>query len=81
MTQQPGPVPLRWWEKLIIFMLAQSPRIERIIVTQRIPDVPASGPDEWDSPEDDEDLDDETTHYANYLEHLYHAPSAEPEVD
>lgn len=81
MTQQPVSGPLRWWENLALFVLAQNPRIERIIVTQRIPGALDPSPDEWDSPEDDEDLDDETAPYADYLEHLYRSPSAEPEVD
>jgi hypothetical protein len=67
---------LRWWENLALFLLAQSPRIERIVVTQRVPG--ASPPDDGD--EDDEALDDDPSPlaYTEYLEHLYRSsPSAD----
>lgn len=80
MPRPHDPCPLRWWENLTLFLLAQSPRIERIVVTQRVPD--ASPPYEGDDPEDDEDeaLDDDhlPNAYVDYLEHLYRrSPSAD----
>lgn len=32
------PEPLRWYERLMIFMLSRSPRIHRILVEQTIRD-------------------------------------------
>lgn len=65
--------PLRWWEDLVLFFLARSPRIERIVVTQR---APATEDDE------DEELDD-THHFpqacAEFLENLYRrSPDQDP---
>ena len=76
MPRPHDPCPLRWWENLTLFLLAQSPRIERIVVTQRVPG--ASPPDDED--EDDEALDDDHSPnaYVDYLEHLYRrSPSAD----
>lgn len=79
MPRPHDPCPLRWWENLTLFLLAQSPRIERIVVTQRIPG--ATPQDEGDDPddEDDEALDDHSPNaYVDYLEHLYRrSPSAD----
>lgn len=76
MPRPQDPCPLRWWENLALFLLAQSPRIERITVLQRVPDT--------DPPEDeDEKLDTHSPQdYADYLEHLYQrSPGLEPESD
>ena len=76
MPRPVDPCPLRWWENLARFLLAQSPRIERIVVTQRIPQAPDAlppGPDDLDDGEADEALDDDPSPrvYVDYLEHLY----------
>ncbi len=81
MPRPHDPCPLRWWENLALFLLAQSPRIERIVVTQRVP--MAALPDDGDNPEDDvdEELDDDHSPraYTEYLEHLYRrSPSTDP---
>lgn len=80
MPRPVDPCPLRWWENLALFLLAQSPRIERIVVTQRVPG--AALLDDGDDPEDDADeqLDDDPSPlaYTEYLEHLYRSsPSAD----
>lgn len=81
MPRPVDPCPLRWWENLALFLLAQSPQIERIVVTQRVPE--AALPDDRYDPEDDPDetLDDDPSPraYTEYLEHLYRrSPSADP---
>lgn len=80
MPRPVDPCPLRWWENLALFLLAQSPRIERIVVTQRVP--VAALPDNGADTEDDVDeaLDDDPSPraYTEYLEHLYRrSPSAD----
>lgn len=75
MPRPHDPAPLRWWENLTLFLLAQSPRIERIVVTQRVP-----GATPLDEDDADEELDDDHSPYAyvDYLEHLYHrSPSTD----
>lgn len=60
--------PLRWYEHLALFLLAQSPRIGRILVEQLSPEGA-----------DDEPLDDPPRAYddvVHYLESMYEAPSA-----
>jgi len=56
-------IPLRWYELALLRLLLRSPRIERIIIQQLIPedDIPYAG----------EQLD-----YVSHLEALYHGPSA-----
>lgn len=56
-------VPLRWWEHWMLQLLLRSPRIERIIVQQLVP--------EDEPPYEGEQLD-----YVSHLEALYHGPSA-----
>lgn len=56
-------IPLRWYELALLRFLLRSPRIERIIVQQLIP--------EDDIPYEGEQLD-----YVSHLEALYHGPSA-----
>ena len=63
MRRQPY-IRLRWYEDLLLRFLAGSPRIERIIVQQVVPDD--TYPDEG-APVD----------FVSQLEALYHAPSAE----
>ena len=74
MPRPHDPCPLRWWENLALFLLAQSPRIERIVVTQRVPvaALPASPEDEAD-----EELDDDPSPraYTEYLEPAQRASS------
>lgn len=80
----PQPPPLRWWEDLLLFFLARSPRIERIVITQRVPG--AALPDDWDSPEDDPDEEeevDDANHFpqacAEFLENIYRrSPGEDP---
>ena len=57
-------IPLRWYELALLRLLLRSPRIERIIVQQLIP--------EDDTPHEGPQLD-----YVSHLEALYHGPSAE----
>jgi hypothetical protein len=61
-------IRLRWYEDLLLRFLASSPRIERIIVQQVVPDdtYPDEGPYAG-APVD----------FVSQLEALYHAPSAE----
>lgn len=76
MPRPVDPCPLRWWENLALFLLAQSPRIERIVVTQRVPG--ASPPDDGDDPDEALDDDHSPNAYVDYLEHLYRrSPSAD----
>jgi hypothetical protein len=56
-------IPLRWYELALLRFLLRSPRIERIIIQQLIP--------EDDIPYEGEQLD-----YVSHLEALYHGPSA-----
>lgn len=56
-------IPLRWYELALLRLLLRSPRIERIIIQQLIP--------EDDIPYEGEQLD-----YVSHLEALYHGPSA-----
>lgn len=62
------PRPLRWYENLALFLLSQSPRIDRIILEQRAP-LP---------PEDANEPDGEPLPYTmtKYLDYLYRRPSA-----
>lgn len=63
--------PLRWYEHLLLRFLVRSPRIERILVEQAVPE---------DDEDDDypEDVDDDRHECAlrAQLEDLYHGPSA-----
>ena len=60
----PDPyIPLRWYELALLRLLLRSPRIERIIVQQLVP--------EDEPPYEGEQLD-----YVSHLEALYHGPSA-----
>ena len=54
-------VRLRWWEHLLLRFLVRSPRIERILVQQVVPE-----------PYEGHPID-----YVSQLEALYHAPSAD----
>jgi hypothetical protein len=56
-------IPLRWYEIALLRLLLRSPRIERIIVQQLVP--------EDDPPYEGVQLD-----YVSHLEALYHGPSA-----
>lgn len=77
MPRPVDPCPLRWWENLALFLLAQSPRIERIVVTQRVPE--AALPDPEDDADDALDDDHSPRAYTEYLEHLYRrSPSTDP---
>jgi hypothetical protein len=57
-------IPLRWYEIALLRFLLRSPRIDRIVVQQRLP--------EDDPPYAGEQLD-----YVSHLEALYQGPSAE----
>lgn len=56
-------IPLRWYEIALLRFLLRSPRIDRIVVQQRLP-------------EDDPPYEGEPLDYVSHLEALYHAPSA-----
>lgn len=56
-------IPLRWYELVLLRLLLRSPRIDRIIVQQHVP--------EDDCPYEGASLD-----YVSQLEALYHGPSA-----
>lgn len=60
-------IPLRWYEDLLLRFLVRSPRIERILIEQPVPD------DAYP-----EDVDDERHECAlrAQLEDLYQGPSA-----
>ncbi len=60
-------IPLRWYEDLLLRFLVRSPRIERILIEQPVPDD--------DYPEDVDDERHECALRAQ-LEDLYHGPSA-----
>lgn len=56
-------VPLRWWEHWMLQLLLRSPRIERIIVQQPVP----------------EPYEGQPVDFVTELEALYHGPSADEE--
>jgi hypothetical protein len=58
--------PIRWYEHLLLRLLARSPRIHRLIVVQEVPDEAPVLPEPVDFPA-----------YAEYLNLMYYSPSAD----
>ena len=69
-----SPIPLKWYEDLLLSWLIKSPRIDRIVVYQNPgPELPYLEAEDF--PEDDPELIEA---WMEHLERAYQGPSTDP---